>query len=129
MKYSVLIICSALGALPAFELSAPDDNTAVDKARKKHDVPDEGGSYEVVVTCLDATQIYSAESRGMVERPAGFEVSRFKMDHDPHPSVAEAVYAKREEDAKAAEEAAKAAKIRADVLAEFGLDESGKKVK
>jgi hypothetical protein len=129
MKYSAQIICAVLGALPTLEITASSDNAAVDKARAKHDVPVEGGDYEIVVTCLEATQVYSAEAQGMVERPAGFEVSRFKCSHEPEPHVAEAVYTQREADALAKAEAEKEAQIRAKVLAEFGLDESGKKVK
>lgn len=129
MKYIAQILCAVSGALPLLEFTATSDNAAVDKARALHDIPDEGGDYEIAVTCLEETQVYSAEAQGMIARPANFEVSRFKCSHEPAPHVAEAVYAQREADAKAVEEAAKVAKIRADVLAEFGLDESGKKVK
>jgi hypothetical protein len=130
MKYSVQIVCALLGALPAFELSAPHDNLAVDKAREKHDVPEEGGDYEIVVTCLEPVQVYDPDTKGMKERPAGAEVSRFSIAHEPQPHVAEAVYAKREADARAKEEAEKKAQIEQDLLDRLGLriDESGKAV-
>lgn len=125
MKYSVQIICALLGALPAFELDAKHDNLAVDKAREKHDVPEEGGDYEIVVTCLDVVPVLDPETKTMVDRPAGFEVSRFKVSHEPQPHVAEAVYAAREAKALAEAEEAKRLEIataeRAKVFAELGI--------
>jgi hypothetical protein len=125
MKYSVQIVCALLGALPAFELTAPDDNEAVDKARAKHDVPEEGGDYEVAVTCLEPTQVIDPTTKKPAERPAGFEVSRFKVSHEPKPHVAEAVYAAREAKAIAEAEEAKRSEIaaveRAKVFAELGI--------
>jgi hypothetical protein len=59
-------------------------------------VPEEGGDYEIVVTCLEPVQVLDPTTKTMVERPAGFEVSRFKVSHEPQPHVAEAVYAARE---------------------------------
>ena len=132
MKYSVQIVCALLGALPAFELNAPHDNLAVDKARERHDkeVPEEGGDYEVVVTCLEPVQVYDPDTKAMKERPAGAVVSRFGKSHEPQEHVAEAVYAKREVDTRAREEAEKKAQIEQELLDRLGLriDESGKAV-
>jgi hypothetical protein len=122
MKYSVQIICALLGALPAFELSAPHDNLAVDKAREKHDVPEEGGDYEVIVTCLEPVQVFDPDTKAMVERPAGAEVSRFSVSHEPQPHVAEAVYAAREAAALARSEADKRAAMKAELLAEIASE-------
>ena len=122
MKYSVQIICALLGALPAFELEAPHDNVAVDQAREKHTVPEEGGAYELVVTCLDPVQVYSPELKTMVERPAGTVVSRVEYAHEPQPHVAEAVYAKRAADAEAQLLAEKRAALKAQLLAEIAAE-------
>lgn len=122
MKYSVQITCALLGALPAFELSAPHDNAAVDKSREKHDVPEEGGDYEIVVTCLEPVPVIDPTTKQVVDRPAGFEVSKFKVSHEPQPHCAEAVYAAREEKAKAAAEAAKRAAIEAELLEKLAAD-------
>jgi hypothetical protein len=126
MKYSVQIICALLGTLPAFEVSAPHDNLAVDKAREKHDVPEEGGDYEIVVTCLEPVQVFDATTKAMVERPAGAEVSRFKVSHEPQPHVAEAVYAAREEAALAKVKADERAALKAELLAEIAKEQVSK---
>jgi hypothetical protein len=130
MKYSALIVCAVHGALPAFELTARDDNAAVDDARKKHQVPDEGGDYEIAVSCLEPFEYFDHVAKAMAVRPAGAEVSRFGVSHEPQPHVAEAVYAQREADALAKAEAEKRAQIENELLERLGLklDASGKAV-
>lgn len=131
MKYTVKIKCDEHGPLTPFDVTAKDDDAAVDQARKLHKVPEVGGSYTIEVTCADVCPVYDPATKGMVDRPAGAVVSSFGVAHEPQPSVAEAVYAEREAKRIAAEEAAKVAEIQAAYLDSLGLklDESGKPVK
>jgi hypothetical protein len=120
MRYLIAVVCASHGALEPVEFEAATDNEAVDKARESHIVPDEGGDYEIVVTCLDAsTQIVHASLGGVAPRPANTEISRFTVTHEPLPHVAEKVYAEREAKALAEASAAKVAAIRAEERAKI----------
>lgn len=120
MKYSILVVCAQHGALKPVEVEAPTDNAAVDRARESHEVPEEGGDYEIAVTCLEAVTVPAhAEEGGTKLRPAGTEISRFKVSHEPLPSVAEQVYAEREQKALAATKAAEREALKAELLLEI----------
>lgn len=152
-KYTATIVCAILGTLPQVNFEAESDKQAVDKARvlavphevvKKADgsvgvrplspptslhlVPAEGGDYEVTVMCLEPypTMIWDPKENDHKPgtRSSSFVVSRYKVTHEPHEAIRDAVIAKRAELAALAAKAEERAAIKAEVLAEIAAQQA-----
>lgn len=108
MKFSVKI-----NGEPAGELEADSACDAVDAARAAHVAPEEGGDFEIEVSCTSAWK----DSAGK-DRPPGV-VSTFGMRHEPAEHMREAVEAAALEKAKAEAAAAERERIKAEVRAEL----------
>lgn len=134
MKYSLqvfAIISGVAGATPVHtsEREAENDHAAVDLARSAHDAPEDGGDYEMVVSCLD-TMPGVKQWVAVPGDPAGKfvdsnrspgEICRFRVTHEP------AAHRRAEFDKAAAEReleqkrAAFKEQVRAELIAELGL--------
>lgn len=131
MKYQVQIFAIVAGvvattACHTAQLEAENDHEAIDAARATHDVPDEGGEFEVVVSALDTGPLVAVwnaarnDMRDTVPRPIG-EICHFRKRHEPAAHLRDAVAAAEAEREQQAIHEAYVAKIREDVLAELGL--------
>lgn len=152
-KYTATIVCAILGTLPAINIEAEHDKEAVDKARLLaiphnvteaadgkvsitplaaptpfHLVPLDGGDYEVVVRCLDPypTMVWDPKANDHKPgvRPSSVIVSTYKVTHEPHEAVLEAVIAKRTELAAAAAKAEERAALKAELILEIAAEQT-----
>lgn len=92
------------------------DDAAVDHVRSEHleaNLPLEGGDFTVEVSSPDEATVMT--NKGPQVRPPGV-ISRFGVRHEPDPSVAEEVRAKRQAEAEATEKADAERKLRHETI-------------
>lgn len=133
MKYTVQILTGDGAAHQAFELDATGDHEAVNAARLAHEVTEEGGDFNVVVSCADTHPSVRQWVPGapgddpetrlkgkFVDAPRPpCEVSRFSVSHEAAEHLRPALEAKRAQDELLRKREALKAEVRAEVLAEI----------
>jgi cellulase/cellobiase CelA1 len=135
MKYQVQIFAILAGALvttPAHseEYEAASDHEAVDDGRTKHDHPEEGGDFTVVINALDEGPsvkkwiAVAGDPAGKfidAPRPVG-EICRFNVRHEPATHLRAGLEEKRAAVELEEKRTALKEQIRAEVLAELAAE-------
>lgn len=109
MLFQVKITDKAGVSVPAEPVEAADGHAAVDAARAAHIPPEEGGEFNIVVSCSTQWQGAPYTEHGVLQ-PGKLHapgiVSGFSVKHEPAPHLREAIEAAAREDVARAEAAA-----------------------
>lgn len=112
MQFQVKITDAAGIDIPMSPVEAPDGHVAVDMARAAHKPPEEGGHFQIEVSCSTQWQGAPYTEHGILQsgklHPPGV-VSSFSVKHEPAPHLRKTIEKQeREADAQAARDALKA---------------------